>query len=325
MARILVVGSTGQLGTAAIRRLKMRGANVRALVRSPEAAARFQASGVETVFGDLTDPASLTRACSGAAVIVSTANAAIPSRATDTFDAVERQGYRNLIDAAGAAGVRRFVYTSTQLSKYGNLSPLFRCKRETEEALASSGIDHVIFRADVFMDTAFAMMGSSIPLRGAEGATVLRPFGFSTRHFARIKDSIESRYVALICGDGNRRHAFICVDDVAGFLAAAAFSGPSGIHVLGGPEALTFNQVAAIYERLLGVQLRIRHTPALVFRIAAPLVRPFSEAGANLLLLNYMAAKEDSLSDPTLPAKFGIEMTSAETFLRGKLTLAAAA
>jgi uncharacterized protein YbjT (DUF2867 family) len=148
---------------------------------------------------------------------------------------VERYGYRNLIRAATAAQVRRFVYTSVPLSKHDRLSPFLRFKRETEQTLAATGLDHVVFRADIFMDVAFTMMGSTIPLRGSEGATVLRPFGFANRHFARIKDSIEQRHVALIPGDGTTGRAFVCVDDVAAFLASAACSGPSGIYAIGGP------------------------------------------------------------------------------------------
>ena len=196
-----------------------------------------RAIGIEPVRGDLTDPSSLARACAGITTVIATANAAIPTRRTDTFEAVERDGYRNLIQAAVAARVRRFIYTSAPLSKHERLSPLLRFKRETERALAASGLDHVIFRADIFMDTAFTMMGSAIPLRGSESATVLRPFAFANRHFARIKDSIEQKHVALIPGDGTSRHTFICVDDVAAFLASAAFTGPSGIHAIGGPEA----------------------------------------------------------------------------------------
>ena len=115
MDRILVIGATGQLGTAAIRKLKAQGANVRALVRSADSATRFHSFGIEPVLGDLTDPASLSRACLGVTTIIATANAAIPTRRTDTFEAVERYGYRNLIQAATAARVRRFVYTSAPL------------------------------------------------------------------------------------------------------------------------------------------------------------------------------------------------------------------
>jgi uncharacterized protein YbjT (DUF2867 family) len=170
------------------------------------------------------------------------------------------------------------------------------------------------------MDIAFAMMGSAIPLRGSEGATVLRPFAFANRHFARIGNSIERKHVALIPGDGTTRHGFVCVDDVARFLAAAAVSGPSGIHTVAGPEALTFLDIVRLFEQALGTTLRVRKTPASVFRTAAILLRPFSPAGANIMGLNYIAATEDSPVDSVAAAAFGVQLTSAQAFLEARTT-----
>jgi hypothetical protein len=67
----------------------------------------------------LTDIASLKPACTGSDVIVATANAAMPSRKLDTFETVEQQGYRNLVEAAVESRVRRFVFTSVRL--YGRI------------------------------------------------------------------------------------------------------------------------------------------------------------------------------------------------------------
>ena len=113
------------------------------------------------------------------------------------------------------------------------------------------------------------------------------------------------------------------MDDVAAFLASAALSGPSGIHAIGGPEPLTFLDIVRLYERILGVTLKVQHAPARVFRAAALLMRPFSPAGANLMALNYIGAMEDSLADPAAAGAFGVKLTSAETFLRRKSALAA--
>jgi uncharacterized protein YbjT (DUF2867 family) len=113
MDRILVVGATGQTGFAAVRKLRARGAAVRALIRDAAHAARFTALGVEPVQGDLTDSASLRLACDGVAVVLCTANAAVPSRSADTLQAVERDGYRSLVGIAAAARVQR---SSTRLS-----------------------------------------------------------------------------------------------------------------------------------------------------------------------------------------------------------------
>ena len=128
------------------------------------------------------------------------------------------------------------------------------------------------------MDVAFTMMGSAVPLRGSEAATALRPFGFTSRYFNRIKNSIEQKHLALIPGNGASRHAFICVADVAVFLAAA-ISGPSGIFALGGPEALTYLDVVNLYERILSTKLRVQRTPSLVFRAASFLLGPLTPQG----------------------------------------------
>lgn len=325
MARILVVGATGQLGMAVVHKLLARSASVRALVRSPESAARFQQLGVQTVSGDLADAGSLARACASVDIVIATANAAVPTRRTDSFEAVDRIGYRNLIQAAVGARVRRFIYTSGALTKLYRLSPLLQCKRETETALAASDLDAVIFRTDIFMDVAFTMLGSTIPIRGSEGATVLRPFRFVSNHLKKIGNDIEQKHVMKIPGDGTARHSFICVDDVAEYLVAAISTGNAGIHTIGGPEALTLLDIAAIYERTLGIKLQVRSTPAAIFRIVAAVMRPFSPAAANLMALNYIGAVEDSFADPQAAKTFGIRLTSAEDFLRQKASLAATA
>src|SRR6266699_3322047 len=106
MDRILVIGATGQLGWATIRRLRATGAQLRVLIRGPESAARFSAIGIEPVLGDLTNPESLIQACAGMTTVIATANVALPTRPGDTFEAVERHGYRSLIEAAKAARIR---------------------------------------------------------------------------------------------------------------------------------------------------------------------------------------------------------------------------
>lgn len=322
---VLVVGATGQLGLAAVKELLAGGRVVRALVRSPEAASRLRSLGAEAAMGDLTQPATLAAACQGIAQVVATANASVPTRAADTFEAVERDGYRNLVRASSEAGVRRFVFTSVPRSRHAARSVFFRLKRETEQLIAASGMDYVVFQADVFMDVAFAMMGSAIPLQGSEAATALRPFAFANNHFNRVKDSIEGRRTAMIPGDGSVRHAFICVDDVARFLAAAAAGGPSGVHILGGPEALTFLDVVRLYEKVLGVELKVKKAPAVVFRILSHVLRPFNPAAANLMLLNFVGATEETLADPAVAAAFGVPLTTAEAFLRSRQALRKAA
>jgi dihydroflavonol-4-reductase len=110
---VLITGATGQVGNAIARRLAGDGVAVRALVRSPERA-RVLPDGAEPVFGDVTDAKSVSAALDGAATVYHSAG--IPEqwrRDTDEFARVNVEGTRNVVEAALAAGVERFVYTST--------------------------------------------------------------------------------------------------------------------------------------------------------------------------------------------------------------------
>lgn len=320
MQRVLVVGATGQLGAAVIPPLLARGCGVRALVRSDEAALKLAAMNIEALRGDLTNPGSLELCCNGVDTIVATATATVPSRKSDTVHAVDDVGYRNLIAAAVHQGVRRFVFVSVPLA--GTASPraaVFACKRRTEALLLESGMEVVILRADAFMDVQFAFMGSDIPVRGSDSATVLRPF--ASKMFKSLRSSIREKGVAQITGSGRSRHAFISVQDVASFCVVAACSEMRGVFDLSGPEALSSLDVVKIYERLLGTTLKIRRTPAAVVRLGGIVLQPFNPAVAELMRLTYSLVVDESVPHPETEASFGIRCQTAEQFLSAKFAL----
>ena len=66
---ILVVGATGQVGTAVVRKLVADGRPARAFVRRTSNYQHLQGLGVELAFGDLRDPASLETAAHGISAV----------------------------------------------------------------------------------------------------------------------------------------------------------------------------------------------------------------------------------------------------------------
>ncbi|MGE5277224.1 MAG: SDR family oxidoreductase, partial [Acidobacteriota bacterium] len=266
---VLVVGATGQLGTAVVRRLGGAGFPVRALARRGSAYQHLQGDRVSIAFGDLRDAASLDEACRGVETVVATANAVVP-RGGGRFGDTEERGYTNLIAACRLRGVRRFIHMSVPKTPFDARVPTFAAKRRVEAALAESGLEVSVFRGSLFMDDWFALMGSSIPMRGAEVHTLRRPFWFSRAFLGAVGHLIERRGVALVPGDGRTRHAFIALDDVAGILSAAvAAPGSTGVFEIGGPEVLSWREVVERFSEVLGRGIRSLYTPAGVYRALA--------------------------------------------------------
>jgi NADH dehydrogenase len=324
MGPVLVVGATGQLGTAIIGRLAKAGVRVRALVR-PGSPREFSTEGVELAFGDLRDPESLVAACAGMATVVATANAVVP-RGKSSFAEVEDTGYSNLLDACRAGSLRRIVFMSVVETPYDRSVTTFRLKRQIEEKIRGSGLAYSIFRGDFFMDDWFALMGSTLPLRGAPAATLKRPFWFAKGFMAAAGTSIDKRGIALVPGDGTTRHTPVALDDVAAILAAAAAAPETGenlIENVGGPEILSWHDIVAIFSRVLGKPLKMIHTPAKVYRVAADLLEAVSPPAGNLMAMSWVSAMCDSAFDGRpLAERFGVRLTTAEEFLRAKAALA---
>jgi uncharacterized protein YbjT (DUF2867 family) len=229
---ILVVGATGSLGGRIARGLLARGEAVRALVRAGRDRTALQQAGAAVVTGDLADAASLRAACEGVDTVVTTANSARRSGA-DTVDRVDRSGTASLIDAAQAADVRRFVYTSVLGVSPDSPVPFLSAKGENEARLRASGLEW----------------------------TILAPNAFQESWPARVvgAPAISGGAVTLV-GEGRKRHTFVSEMDVAAFAIAVVGHAAAGNRYLplGGPEALTWRDVVGLYELVLRRTIDVR-------------------------------------------------------------------
>ncbi len=279
---LLVVGATGNLGSAITQMLLEQGKPVRILARPQSNDHPLTAAGAQVVMGDLKDRASLDPACKGVDTVITTANSALRG-GDDNVENVDLKGNHNLIDAAKAAEVKQFIFMSA-LGADPNSPVLFMAaKGKTEEYLRASGLAYTIMSPNAFMDVWIGMVVGMPALAGQP--------------------------VTLV-GEGNRKHSFISAANVAQF-TIAAMGHPSAINqrlVLGGPEPLSFRDAIAVYESVLGRTIPVRSV-----RPGEPIPGlPESTWGIAAGFDMY-----DSPVDMTETARtFGVKLTSLEEFVR---------
>src|SRR5256714_10149715 len=111
--KVLITGATGLLGGHLIQALHQRGEQIRVLVLPVENAEKLIAQGVEVVRGDVTNANTLAPAVKDIEIIFHLAGMMGVDRPLADYRLVNVTGSENLYRAAQAAGVRRFVHTSS--------------------------------------------------------------------------------------------------------------------------------------------------------------------------------------------------------------------
>ena len=289
---ILIVGASSTIGQATIPLLVEAGYKLRLASREPEKLQKFAGSHVEIVQADLRDEASLRRACEGVDMVFASA-ASMCGYGKNASKHVDYVGHRTLIDIARTSNVKHFVYMSTQEATHDNPEVFFRYKAKTEDYLRASGLSYTILRASAFFVPYVALIGDAV-LKGGK---------------------------ATIMGKGENPRNFIANDDVARF-AVIALTDPTARNQtinIGGPNNLTSKQVAEIYARVAGVELKFRMIPRFVPRVMATIMKPFYPG-----LSDVMAAIIDSDTQakafdvsPTLQ-QYPVTLTKLEDWVQGQ-------
>jgi NADH dehydrogenase len=234
---VLVAGATGVLGSEICRRLRQRGQDVRALVRTtsdPKKIDALEKLGCTIAVGDLKDAASLDAACRGVDVVVSTVTAITTAKEGDSFDATDAQGNINLAEAAKRAGARQFVFVSFQTDGMPD-APLVLGKRAAERYLMQSGLDYTILQPALFMESWLGPMLFADPVAAT----------------------------AKVYGSRDMRYRYVSVADVAE-VAVQCVGNPAvrnAVIPFGGPDALTQRDAVLLFEQGFGRPFTVTEIP----------------------------------------------------------------
>jgi uncharacterized protein YbjT (DUF2867 family) len=226
---VLVVGATGKQGGAVARSLLDRGFHVRALTRDPHKpeAQALDEQGAEVVQGDMDDRSAMDRALEGAYGVFSMQNFWETG-----YDREVQQG-KTVADAAKAASVEHFVYSSVGSAHRQTGIPHFESKAEVEEHVREIGLPYTILRPVFFMQN-WEMMREMVL-----GGTLAQPL------------------------DPDKPFQQVAVEDVGAF-AAIAFGNPDrwigrGVDLAGDEQ--TMPEIAKTFGHVMGREVSYYQVP----------------------------------------------------------------
>ena len=226
---IVVTGATGKQGGAVARSLLDRGFRIRALTRNPHKpeAQALADRGAEVVQGDMEDRSAMERALEGAYGVFSVQN-----YWETGYDGEVQQG-KTVADAAKAAGVEHFVYSSVGSAHRQTGLAHFESKWEVENHVRELDLRYTILRPVFFMQNWEMMRGMVL------GGTLAQPL------------------------DPDKPFQQVAVEDIGAF-AAIAFENPDrwiGREVdLAGDEP-TMLEIAETFGRVIGREVSYYQVP----------------------------------------------------------------
>lgn len=245
---ITVMGSTGQVGGGIVRRLLKDGRKVRALGRSEARLAELRAAGAETLAGDATDAAFLTRAFQGSTAVFAMHP---PDLLSADYRALQDRQGESIVTAIRESGVKAAV----QLSSIGadqpsGTGPIAGLHAQEARLRTLRGVDVLALRPGYFFenlygslpvikhqgvladaiapDVALPMIATRDIAAAAASALVARDFkGFVVRELLGERDLTQAevaRVVGPALGKPDLAYVQVPYADMIGALVGAGLS-----------------------------------------------------------------------------------------------------
>jgi len=286
--KVCVAGGTGLLGRAIVPALINAGHEVAILSRSDPSRDPVDPRAT-WVRGDVTDPASLISALRGMDAVVDAVQ--FPNSPVEnpkkgyTFERIDLGGTKNLVDAAKAAGVPRFIGLSGAGAAEDARYHWLRFKWQEEQHIQASGLTWTIFRPSW--------------IYGPRDVSLNRFLGF-----AKFLPFIP------VIGNGKIRLNPLFVDDLAAHVTAAPGrpAAENRLFEIGGPDVLTMDEIIRTALRVRGKKRFLLHQPAALMKLVASVAqfapgRPLTPDAIDFILMDPIA---DTAS---LREVFGLPLT----------------
>lgn len=238
---VAVTGATGFVGRAVVDRAAGSGLSLRALTRR----AQPSRAGITWIAGALDKPDSLATLVEGADVVLHIAGVVnAPDRAG--FVAGNIDGTRAIVEAAKAAGIKRFVHVSSLSAREPALSTYGWSKRQAEDMVMASALDW----------------------------TIVRPSGIYGPGDIEMRDMFRAAKMGITLMPPPGKVSLVAVEDFARLLTTLVTTdGPRAVLEVDDGQALTHAELANAIGAAVGQRVMTLHLPKGLLQLGAKIDR----------------------------------------------------
>lgn len=256
--KALVTGATGFLGSSVMRCLLAAGHEVRVFTRPNNDRRNLKAFPVEICEGDLRDLPSLkkaTKGCDSLFHVAADYRLWVPN--PETMLAINVKGTHDLMLAAGEAGIKQIVYTSS-VAALGLNSDGSPANEETPSTLATKNGHYKQSKFLAEQTITNLIHQYSLPIVIVNPSTPIGPCDIKPTPTGRIVlDTLLGKMPAYVNTGLNIAH----VDDIAAGHLLALEHGRIGERYILGGDNMTLLQILETIDRIIGKQTKRINLP----------------------------------------------------------------
>lgn len=248
MKKVVLFGSTGNLGKEIAKVLIKEGYDVTLVVRSKEKASTIKNISDKIIIANPCEKSNLSNCFIDQEIVISAFGKSVSpnDKSTSSFYEVDFLGNKNILEEAKKVGIKKFVYVSAFHSeKYQHLN-YFKVHHEFSDLLIQSGINYSIIKPPAI--------------------------------FSAFVDMLElaKKGQLITIGDGNKKTNPIYEGDLATIIVHSILQ-KNLVLEAGGKHIYTRKELNEIIQKAINPTKKIRHVPFFLFSIALPLIKLFNK------------------------------------------------
>lgn len=248
MKKVILFGSTGNLGKEIAKELVNQGYELTVVVRNEQKAKALSHIPSKYIIADVCNKSTLENILDKQDIVVSALGKSVSpnDKSKLTFREVDYSANANILNEATKAGIKKFIYVSAFHSeKYLHLE-YFKVHHDFSELLKKSGIDY----------------------------SIVKPPAIFSAFIDMIEMAKKGQLVNI--GKGDKRTNPIYEGDLAK-ITVEAINKPNSIIEAGGKTIYTRKQLNEIVQNEIDNQKKIRTVPMGLFKVSLPIIKLFSK------------------------------------------------